>query len=65
MQGKKNLIREVLSGFVLQGTTLNKFCKANGIRRTSADKALKFQRNGIVAQELRQRLIEASKASHK
>ncbi len=62
MQSKKNLIRVVLSGFVLQGTTLNKFCKANGIRRASADKALKFQRNGKVAQELRQRLVEASKA---
>jgi hypothetical protein len=62
MQGKENLIREVLSGFVLQGTTLNKFCKAHGIRRSTADKALRFQRNGRVAQALRKRLIEASTA---
>jgi hypothetical protein len=60
MQGKENLIREVLSGFVLQGTTLNKFCKAHGIRRSTADKALKFQRNGKSAQELRNRLAKAA-----
>lgn len=61
-QSKEDLLREVLSGFVLQGTTLNKFCKDNGIRRTWADKVLKFERNGKKAIALRKCLIEASKA---
>jgi hypothetical protein len=62
MQGNEVLLNKVLGGFRLQGTTLNRFCQTNGIRRSTADKALKYERNGKIAQELRNRLIEASTA---
>jgi hypothetical protein len=56
------LYREVLSGFVRQGTSLNKFCEQIGELRQTAYKVLRFERNGKKAQELRKRLIKASTA---
>ena len=70
MQVKSSVSREekirrqfqsVQIGFLKQGTSLYKFCKANGIDKGYAFRALKEQRTGEAAQKLKQRLIDASK----
>lgn len=39
--GSPTLYRSVLAAFVMQGTTLNRWCIANGINRQTAEKALR------------------------
>lgn len=57
----KKLFASVQIGFLKQGTSLYKFCAANGIDRSYAFRALKGQRTGEKAQQLKKRLIDASK----
>ena len=56
------LWQEIRIGFISQGTSLNAFCKENGIHRPNAKKAFGGNWNGKKAQELRNRLLEASTA---
>ncbi len=51
----------VRAGFVAQRTSLYRWCADHGVRRTTADKVLRGERNGPIAKALRQRLIRAAK----
>ena len=54
------LYRLVRAGFISQGTSLAAWCRANGVHRQSAEKALLFKWDGPKAQELRRRVAEAA-----
>lgn len=47
----------VRSALVARGTTLNAWCKANGINRQTAEKALKGLRHSRNGAEIKDRLI--------
>ena len=59
----KGLYLNVRTGFVAQGTSLAGWCRANGIRRQNAEKALTGTWTGPGAQKLCARLIEAAGVS--
>ncbi len=56
----EHLWNAVRAGFILQGSTLNRWCGANSIAPTWAGHALKGRRNGPATKRLRMRLIRAS-----
>ena len=56
----KGLYLNVRAGFVVQGTSLASWCRANDIRRQNAEKALRGTWTGPGAQKLYARLIEAA-----
>lgn len=56
-----DLYAQVRAGFVRQGTTLNKWCIANGIHRQSARKVLLGQWKGPTATQVMTALLEASR----
>ena len=55
-----NTYRMVRAGFVAQGTTLNRWCIANGISRQTAEKALKGERVNRNSSVLVERLVKAA-----
>lgn len=50
----------VKAGFVLSGTSLNAWCRNNGVSPSYAHAVLTGTTNGPAAQALRQRLLNAS-----
>jgi hypothetical protein len=58
----EELYRRVRAGFIAQGTTLNKWCIANGVHRQAARACLLGLRKGPKAKALKARLIKASGA---
>lgn len=56
----KNLLLRVRTGFVAQGSSLNAWCRANGIHIQNARMTLLGNWNGPKGKELRGRLIETS-----
>jgi hypothetical protein len=57
---QNNLLLQVRAGFVLGGTTLATWCRANGIDPGYAHKALAGKTNGPKARQLRDRILSAS-----
>jgi hypothetical protein len=55
--GSPELYQAVRAAFVSRGTTLNAWCKSNGINRQTADRSLRGERGGRRSVELRQRII--------
>lgn len=58
-----NLLFEVRGEFIRRGTTLNNWCRSNGVDYSYAHKALRGINRGPSAQALRQRLINASRSA--
>jgi hypothetical protein len=50
----------VRAGFIAKGTTLNAWCIANGVKRQTAEKSLKGNRESKQARELRDLLVSAA-----
>ncbi len=57
---ERQLYADVRAGFIAQHTSLNKWCKDNGVQRQNARAALLEFWTGDKANELCRRLIEAS-----
>lgn len=55
-----DLLLQVRSGFVSQGTSYSAWCRANGILRSSATQALTGAWNGPKARALRDKIIKAA-----
>ena len=55
--GSPDLYHAVRAGFVNQGTSLNRWCIANGINRQTAEKALRGQRRSRLSQDLMAQLL--------
>lgn len=55
-----SLYLRVRLGFLQQETTLSRWCRENELTRQYVEKCLKFQRNGIAAHRLRNRVVEAA-----
>lgn len=55
----KDLYSTIRGALVIQGTSLNEWCKANDLRRQSVEKVLKGDRRGKKADALRERVIAA------
>lgn len=55
-----NLYDAVRAGFVVQNTTLNKWCKSNGVLLETARQTLAGLRRGDDAEKLRQRIMRAA-----
>lgn len=55
--GSDDLYNMVRAALIARGTNLNRWCKAKGINRQTADKALKGQRIGRRAQALRDKIV--------
>ena len=53
-----NLYDAVRAGFAAQNSTLNKWCKANGVNHEAARQTLLGARRGDEAEKLRQRIIK-------
>lgn len=53
----RNMVR---AGFILDGTTLNQWCKENGVHRSYAERALDGDVDGPKANELAWRLYVAA-----
>lgn len=60
MQPGQELVNAVRAGFVLKGTSMNKYCLSNAIDVSNAKKALLGSWDGPKALVLRNRLIEES-----
>ncbi|GGK08733.1 hypothetical protein [Luteimonas terricola] len=56
----KDLYLRVRAGFVLQGTTLQTWCRQNGTHSSNAQRALIGSWDGPKARELRSRVIKAA-----
>lgn len=54
------MLRQVMAGFVRQGTTMTAWCRENGQSRVHARMALLGERNGPAARVLRARLLAAA-----
>jgi hypothetical protein len=57
----KKELQNVKIGFLKQGKTLTRFCNENGINHSHAFRVFMGTWKGEKAQQLRQRLIDASK----
>lgn len=55
--GSADLYKIVRAALVANGSSLNEWCKANGINRQTAEKALKGERHSKTAEEIRSRLV--------
>ncbi len=55
-----DLYTQVKAGFLLKGTSLNRWCIENNVLRQNAAQALKGVWNGDKSKELRKILIEAA-----
>lgn len=58
--GSPELYHAVRAGFVNQGTSLNRWCIANGINRQTAEKALRGERRGGASFQLLNQLLAAA-----
>jgi gp16 family phage-associated protein len=56
--GSEDTYLTVRSALVARGTTLNAWCKANGLNRQTVEKSLKGQRHSRNGAEIRYRLVE-------
>lgn len=54
------LYKRVKAAFIMKDTTFNAWCTANGIIRQNAKQALTGAWDGPKAQELRERILQAS-----
>ena len=54
------LYQAVMAGFVMQGTSLSKWCKKNDVARSNVVSALTGSWNGPKAKVLRAKVIQAS-----
>ncbi|AVL53258.1 hypothetical protein CEP88_12000 [Roseobacter denitrificans] len=52
--------RQVRAGFIVQGTSLQEWCRSAGVKRQNADKALLGQWQGEKASNLVQRILAAA-----
>lgn len=52
VSGSRDLYLAVRAAFILRGTTLNEWCKANGLNRQTVEKALKGERYGRRAEAI-------------
>ena len=57
--------QKVRAGFIMNGTTLNEWCKTNGVHIQNVRSAFLGEWNGTKAAELRKRVTEASGAAQK
>ena len=57
-----NLVQQVRTGFILQGTTFKAWCRTNRIDPGYAYHVAAGRTNGPKAQQLRQRIANAAKA---
>ena len=55
-----DLNRAVLAGFILQGSTLGQWCRANRVKHSNARACLFGSWNGPKARELRQEIVAAA-----
>ncbi len=55
--GTADLYNMVRAALIARGTNLNRWCKEHGINRPTVDKALKGERIGKHAQDIRDRLV--------
>jgi hypothetical protein len=58
----KKELQQLKINLVKKEISFNRFCEQNNILRQSAEKAFNGQWNGEKAQQLRQRLMEASRS---
>jgi hypothetical protein len=58
------LARAVIAGFRLQGTTMNHWCKQNGITQQNANQAIRGSWNGPKAKQLLLAIVQASGAGN-
>jgi len=56
-----DLVRQVRAGFTLQGTSLKRWCRENGIRFNNARDALIGSWNGPKGKAVRTRIVRAAK----
>lgn len=57
----KDLYRRVRAGFVLQGTSLQTWCRQHGTHASNAQRALIGSWDGPSAKDLRRRVIKAAR----
>lgn len=57
---ENNLYAKVKAGFLLQGTSLHRWCIDNDVKRQNAAQALKGLWKGPKSQELCERLVNAA-----
>ena len=60
MEQTKELHAAVRAGFIVRGTSLNEWCRKNGITRQYADVVLLGKSDGPKAKELRYRITDAA-----
>ncbi len=56
MIGSEETYRAVRAAFVVRGTTLNAWCKANGLNRQTVEKALKGLRHSRTGAAIRDKI---------
>ena len=57
---RSDLYRSVRAAFIMQGTSLSEWCRAQGVTRQYAEKVLKGEKRGPSAQAFKQRVVAAS-----
>lgn len=57
----ENLLLRVRSGFVLQGSSLRRWCRENGVLPTNARDCLIGAWNGPTGRDVRRRICDAAK----
>lgn len=57
VSGSEETYRAVRAALVARGTTLNAWCKGNGLYRQTVEKALKGQRHSRNGADIRERLV--------
>jgi hypothetical protein len=62
MRDEAGDLARVKAGFILEGTTLKGWCRANGVDARYAHKVLAGQHTGPKAKALKRRIIQASRA---
>lgn len=55
------ILSQVRAGFVLQGTSLQAWCREQGLLRQNVRKCLLGEWNGPKAKQLRKKIIEAAR----
>jgi len=60
MQPGQQLIQEVRAGFIRQGTSLNAYCRNNGIEGKTVHRLLSGKWDGEVAKRKRKQLMDAA-----
>lgn len=63
--GSQQLLNEVAGRFRMKGTSLNQWCKNNGIALSNACTYMLGKRNGPVAKEWRRRIVDAARGPMK